>query len=437
MRRWGWGSGVGRWRCGGDGAGASGGCGDGGWRRGDPRAGGGLDNSGVGGLGRRLDDDAVGRGQAGQAVGVALGGQLGVAQGVGEQAVAAREAAADVAVGVGVAGFGDGGDGLFLQAEAGGEAVIQAAPGFAVGVGGGEVLGDKGFLLGQGQRNGGWGKRRCGARRCRRRGDVCRGGVDAAHEMEPILDDLVQQPAEAPFEGGRVDGDAFGAQAGAQGGEVEQRLASQRLGAADEVEGAFDGVGGDAGDVHLRPRCQPKPDIAETTIGDEAKSERGSSTECWIDPRPPRATRRSLDAVLTSSRPSFRSYGYTNSGSSSPIPHADIVHCATFPAMSLVASGVSPSTKTPTGVGRFRCVSNVLPHVQSAADRYGIWRAPGPRAAASHSTSLGNLNGRPDWALSHAQYARASCQQIPTTGWPGCENRASCHHLGSVARPSG
>src|SRR6266850_4412140 len=55
-----------------------------------------------------------------------------------------------------------------------------------------------------------------------------------------------------------------------------------------------------------------------------------------------------------------------------------------------------------------------------------------PRAARSHSASVGSRNSLSVFSLSHRQYAAASSQLTPTTGWFSLENIGSRQNGGST-----
>jgi len=127
--------------------------GDGAGEDGVGRRGGGTRGTGRG-RGRLLDEDAIGGREAGQPAGLPDRLVLQVPEGRGEQGEPAGEAAAEVAVGILEAGFGASGDVPRLEAEAGGEAVVQAAPGFEILVVLLEVAPEQRLLLDAGERRG-------------------------------------------------------------------------------------------------------------------------------------------------------------------------------------------------------------------------------------------------------------------------------------------
>src|ERR1017187_9394635 len=89
-------------------------------------------------------------------------------------------------------------------------------------------------------------------------------------------------------------------------------------------------------------------------------------------------------------------------------------HSHTLPAMSATPSGVVPAGYSPTGVGFLTFISKFARFSSGSSFPHGYPRHSDPRAACSHSPSVGN---RPP---TQAQYAAASYQHTQVTGRLGC-----------------
>src|SRR5687767_2632974 len=106
------------------------------------------------------------------------------------------------------------------------------------------------------------------------------------------------------------------------------------------------------------------------------------------------------------------------------------VHSHTFPIKSLTPSGVLPRGKLPAIAGPRRFAPAVFAAFGSHVFPHGYARPSLPRAAASHSSSLGS---RPPPGCFQSQYPAASDHWTPVTGrLPS--GRAPLH--GATARPA-
>src|SRR5581483_4358461 len=117
------------------------------------------------------------------------------------------------------------------------------------------------------------------------------------------------------------------------------------------------------------------------------------------------------------SRPSSERYGYGKRSSCQLSPHLERVHSKTLPAMSQTPSGLTPAGKWETGLVPPSPASAVFARPVSNLSPQGKTRALSlPRAAYSHSASVGSRKPGPSHSHNHAQKAAASYHDTPTTG---------------------
>src|SRR5437016_418112 len=93
--------------------------------------------------------------------------------------------------------------------------------------------------------------------------------------------------------------------------------------------------------------------------------------------------------------------------------------------MSWAPYGLTPPGYEPTGAVLPTLLSKLFARLESHCSPLGYSRPSTPRAAFSHSASVGNR-----WPA-HWQYALASCQVTPTTGWVGPFHCPSLQYWGA------